>query len=124
MLWDLGEYEPLRPSGVSAEHWLERGFLRLLLHGTKLRGLWELVRLPERARHPNEEWLLVKLHDHHAEPSYDPESEPRSATTGRDRAEIEAAAGAAEAPETEAAASAVDCGVHALESPGEPGDRS
>ena len=87
MVWDSGTYEPLLPRGVRMERWIDRGFLRMILHGTKLHGLWELVRTRSGAA-GKETWLWMKLADHHAHPGYDPESEPRSSLTGRSFEEI------------------------------------
>jgi bifunctional non-homologous end joining protein LigD len=90
MIWDTGSYEPLRPAGTLPEQWLDRGFLRFILHGAKLRGLWEMIRT-RTTRPSRENWLWMKLRDKFAQPGYDPESEPLSAPSGRSREEIDAA---------------------------------
>jgi bifunctional non-homologous end joining protein LigD len=89
MIWDTGSYEALRPAHISPEHWLDRGYLKFILHGTKLRGLWEMVRYRE-GPHGKETWLWVKIHDRFIRPGYDPESEPLSAYSGRSGEEIRA----------------------------------
>jgi bifunctional non-homologous end joining protein LigD len=87
MIWDAGTYEPLRPARTPPDRWLARGFLRFILHGVKLQGLWEMVRLRKTAP-AKETWLLMKLRDRFAQPGYDPASEPLSAPTGRTAEEI------------------------------------
>lgn len=87
MVWDTGSYEPLRPAGVSPEQWLDRGFLRFILHGAKLHGLWEMIRYRGTPA-SKENWLWVKIRDRFAQPGYDPESEPLSALSGKAVAEL------------------------------------
>ena len=82
IVWDYGEYEALRLGEYDAAKALREGRLRFALHGTKLRGDWAIFRtaLPMGGR---ENWLLEKLRDEFAEAGYDPESEPRSAVSGK-----------------------------------------
>jgi len=87
MVWDMGPYEPLLPARITPEQWLDRGYLKFILHGTKLRGLWEMVRYQKEAS-AKETWLWMKLRDHFAVPGYDPETEPLSARSGKTEAEI------------------------------------
>jgi bifunctional non-homologous end joining protein LigD len=82
MVWDSGTYEPLRPARVDEGRWLSRGRLRILLHGTKLRGLWEMLRY-RAGPQGKETWLWVKMRDRFVVPGYDPEDEPLSAYSGR-----------------------------------------
>ena len=87
MIWDAGAYTPLRPAHVSEERWLDRGYLKFILHGTKLRGLWEMVRYGAGPA-AKETWLWVKIHDRFAEAGYDPDRAPLSAFSGRSVDEI------------------------------------
>ncbi len=87
MIWDTGGYEPLRPARIAMEEWLDRGYLKFILHGTRLRGLWEMVRYQIGAT-GKETWLWVKIHDRFVQPGYDPESEPLSALSGKTAEEI------------------------------------
>lgn len=90
MVWDKGTYET--EDSIPADEQLARGKLDVVLHGKKLRGAFTLV----RTRKPSTDrqqanWLLIKHHDTHADPSWDierPELE-RSALTGRTLKEIE-----------------------------------
>ncbi len=82
IVWDFGEYEPLRLGGYDAATALREGTLRFALHGTKLRGDWAIFRT-RFAEGGREHWLLEKLRDAFAEAAYDPEREPRSALSGK-----------------------------------------
>ncbi len=82
IVWDFGEFEPLRLGEYDAAKALREGRLRFALYGTKLHGDWVIFRttIAEGGR---EHWLLEKLRDEFAETSYDPESEPNSALSGK-----------------------------------------
>jgi len=89
MLWDRGTYEAEDGGGMeSLRRGYEKGDLKILMHGTRLRGGWVLVRMnrPGRAQ-----WLLIKHRDETADPSYDvTEEETTSVTTDRSMDEIAA----------------------------------
>jgi bifunctional non-homologous end joining protein LigD len=87
MIWDTGRYDALLPAKVSPEQWLDRGYLKFLLHGTKLHGLWELVRYRAPGAR-GENWLWVKIRDRYAQPGYDPEGQPNSAFSGKTAEEL------------------------------------
>jgi len=63
IVWDNGTWEPLADPHAG----LQAGKLPFVLHGHKLQGAWELVRMrkPEERR---EAWLLFKKRDAHARP--------------------------------------------------------
>jgi bifunctional non-homologous end joining protein LigD len=73
IVWDLGDYEPV--GDVPPVQQWERGHLKFMLHGKKLRGEFALTRMASRrdaeARLVAEEdpqekqdaWLLIKKHD-------------------------------------------------------------
>jgi bifunctional non-homologous end joining protein LigD len=58
-LWDRGEWEPQEPDVDAA---LERGALKMILHGERLSGGWALVRLKSDRGKPSKRnnWLLIK----------------------------------------------------------------
>jgi bifunctional non-homologous end joining protein LigD len=87
MVWDTGPYEPL--DGNSPSEQLARGKIDVVLHGTKLRGGFTLVRTGMASQ--KERWLLVKQRDEYADPSWDIESPrlDRSVLTGRSMKQIE-----------------------------------
>jgi bifunctional non-homologous end joining protein LigD len=88
MLWDEGTWQPL----VDPDEGLAKGNLKFMLHGTKLKGKWVLVRMGGRAGQegkPN--WLLIKEHDEFERGADDAavtDDEPDSVVTGRDLAAI------------------------------------
>ncbi len=85
MVWDFGEWQPL--GDVDKD--LEKGDLKFLLSGTKLKGKWVLVRMrrnPDRDRSDKPNWLLIKEKDEYAQPEDTPavtELAPDSAVTRR-----------------------------------------
>lgn len=84
MLWDRGWWEP---EGDAAEG-LERGNLKMRLHGEKMDGRWALVRMKGRDRGTRENWLLIKERDGDAAPGDDILALDRSVSTGRSLEEI------------------------------------
>jgi len=91
MVWDQGTWEP-QAGHTDVEEGLRKGSLKFILHGTKMRGRWTLVRMGGKAaneRKPN--WLLIKEHDEFERGSGDAsvtEEAPNSAVTGRSLEEI------------------------------------
>lgn len=88
MLWDQGTWEPLG----DPEEGFSRGNLKFVLHGSKLRGKWALIRMGSRGKgrggeseKPN--WLLIKERDEYARTPDDEaitEEAPNSVATNRD----------------------------------------
>jgi bifunctional non-homologous end joining protein LigD len=72
LLWDQGTWEPVgdaadAANGPAAAH--RKGHLKFLLHGEKLEGGWNLVRMHgEKAGEDKENWLLIKENDEFAVP--------------------------------------------------------
>jgi bifunctional non-homologous end joining protein LigD len=94
MLWDRGTYEAEDGGGAaSLRRGYEKGDLKFVLHGTRLRGAWVLVRMnrPGRA-----EWLLIKHRDATADSDLDVTAEETtSVVTDRTMDEIAAGRGGA-----------------------------
>ena len=61
-VWDQGTFEP--EGQLPAAQQLERGELKFVLHGEKLRGSWVLTRTSSEDRKPA--WLLIKRNDDEA----------------------------------------------------------
>ncbi|MGC3974506.1 MAG: DNA ligase D [Nitrospira sp.] len=59
LLWDRGYWEPI---GDAARDY-RRGRLKFTLHGEKLHGIWNLVRMGGREEAGKENWLLIKEKD-------------------------------------------------------------
>ena len=66
IVWDHGTWEPT----VDAHAGLDVGKLIFKLHGQKLAGLWELVRI-QKPGDKQEPWMLFKKHDAWARPLAD-----------------------------------------------------
>jgi bifunctional non-homologous end joining protein LigD len=103
MLWDRGYWQPL--DGGSAERALQRGELKFVTAGEKLKGSWVLVRM----RHDRESskgagkrtnWLLIKHRDQWAKPGQGGRfrNDDRSVASGRSMAEIAKGRGKSPAP--------------------------
>jgi bifunctional non-homologous end joining protein LigD len=86
MLWDQGTWEP-QQGHTDVDAGLRDGQLKFLLHGTKMRGKWALIRMGGKAateRKPN--WLLIKEHDDFERSPSAPavtDEEPNSVVTQR-----------------------------------------
>ena len=63
IVWDRGTWEPVGDPRAT----LEKGKLEFRLHGQKLAGLWELVRIRKRGER-QDPWLLFKKKDEWARP--------------------------------------------------------
>jgi bifunctional non-homologous end joining protein LigD len=100
MLWDRGSYAPDRDAGARTaddrsdvqilRDDYERGDLKFVLHGERLRGSWALVRThlgPAASARP--QWLLIKHRDAYARPGSDIVAEvDTSVATGRTMTQI------------------------------------
>jgi bifunctional non-homologous end joining protein LigD len=61
MLWDRGTYDAEDGGGVeSLRQGYEKGDLKIVLHGKRLKGAWVLVRMQRPGR---PQWLLIKHRD-------------------------------------------------------------
>jgi bifunctional non-homologous end joining protein LigD len=89
MLWDRGTYEAEDGGGVeSLRRGYEKGDLKIVMHGKRLRGGWVLVRMNRPGR---PQWLLIKHRDDTADVAYDvTEEETTSVATDRTMDEIAA----------------------------------
>jgi bifunctional non-homologous end joining protein LigD len=91
MVWDQGTWAP-QPGHTDVDEGLRTGSLKFILHGTKMKGKWALIRMGGKAANeakPN--WLLIKEHDDFERKPSDPaitEEAPDSAVTGRSIEEI------------------------------------
>lgn len=91
MLWDQGTWEP-QAGYEDVDKGLRDGSLKFVMHGTKIKGKWALIRMGGKAaneRKPN--WLLIKEHDGFERGEDDPcvtVEEPDSVVTGRTMEQI------------------------------------
>jgi len=88
MLWDRGTYEPEGGGGADAlRDGYERGDLKIVVHGKRMKGGWVLVRM--RREGGRAQWLLIKHRDELADPDYDVVEEAvTSVASGRTMEEI------------------------------------
>lgn len=98
IVWDEGIYEAYKGGSVSKKEQelqllagLEKGSLRLTLHGQKLKGVFQLMRLKRGGANA---WLLVKVKDEFAS-TEDITKEAASVKSGKTLADIAAANGVA-----------------------------
>jgi bifunctional non-homologous end joining protein LigD len=80
MIWDEGVWMPMED--VDPGKALEKGELRFILHGKKLKGSWTLIHTDDRR------WLLIKRRDEYAGTADITATQPRSVRTKRLLAEI------------------------------------
>ena len=82
MLWDRGTYEADDGGGAeSLRRGYEKGELRFVMHGKRLRGGFVLAKLRRPGR---PQWLLIKRRDEHADPDREvTEEETTSVVTKR-----------------------------------------
>jgi bifunctional non-homologous end joining protein LigD len=90
IVWDRGRW---LPQG-DPQFGLKKGHLAFVLEGTRLKGLWHLVRIRPRKGEKTEPWLLMKADDEFARHPGDPEiteEETTSYFSGRTNQELAAA---------------------------------
>src|SRR5271154_5745301 len=92
MVWDQGTWEP-QAGHTDVDEGLRAGSLKFILHGTKMKGKWALIRMGggkfANERKPN--WLLIKEHDQFERTTDDAsitDEAPNSVVTGRSIDEI------------------------------------
>jgi bifunctional non-homologous end joining protein LigD len=91
MLWDQGTWEP-QAAYPDVDAGLKDGSLKFILHGTKLKGKWALIRMGGKwAKEKKPNWLLIKEHDEYEKKEDDTaitEAAAKSVVTGRTMDEI------------------------------------
>jgi len=82
MIWDRGYWAP--ETSAPPQQSLDKGELKLILAGSKLKGSWVLVRLKRKASDRQPNWLLIKHNDQWATPGRDDvQGKDRSVASGR-----------------------------------------
>src|SRR3984957_18466949 len=91
MVWDQGTWEP-QAGHTDVDEGLRTGSLKFIMHGTKMKGKWALIRMGGKAANESKpNWLLIKEHDEFERKQDDAavtDEEPNSAVTGRSLEEI------------------------------------
>jgi bifunctional non-homologous end joining protein LigD len=86
IVWDEGTYALAEGTDPVAE--IAAGKIKFILTGTKLRGMFTLVKIKPRGDEHGDPWLLIKDHDDAVDPSYDVDQHPESAVTGKTLADV------------------------------------
>ena len=84
MVWDRGTFQV--EGNLDALKQLERGEIKFILNGEKLRGSFVLVKLKQSQK--GNEWLMIKHKDAAEDPAWDIEQHDGSVLTGRTIKEI------------------------------------
>jgi bifunctional non-homologous end joining protein LigD len=91
MVWDQGTWEP-QAGHTDVDEGLRTGSLKFIMHGTKMKGKWALIRMGGRAANESKpNWLLIKEHDDFERTKDEPavtEDEPNSVVTDRSLEDI------------------------------------
>jgi bifunctional non-homologous end joining protein LigD len=86
MVWDNGTFEV--EGKLSMAEQLQKGDLKFILHGQKLRGSFVLVEL-RGDKQKGRPWLLIKHRDAYIDPEWNLEEHDGSVLSGRDLKQIE-----------------------------------
>ena len=87
ILWEYTTFTPLNGDAGDA---IDKGEIKFLAHGARMRGRWVLVRMKPRPGEKRENWLLIKERDEFAEGDDSLTARfPNSVSTERSREEIE-----------------------------------
>jgi len=90
MVWDRGTWQSENPD---VDTCLKKGELKFVLHGSKLKGSWVLVRTKGAQKSARSAWLLMKHKDRYASLQDITSSKARSVLSRRSMAGIAAAYG-------------------------------
>lgn len=86
MLWDEGFWEPYR----NVDEGLDKGELKFILKGNRLKGGWALIRLKGKEGDRKDNWLFLKERDEYANTTFELTDYNISIRTGRTMEEIQA----------------------------------
>src|SRR6478609_11472182 len=115
IVWDWGTWEP-EAETPDPRKAVEDGELKFVLHGTKVRGRFTIVRTSRRPgsapatafEDDSEQWLLIKKRNSQASAGWDAEDLPQSVKTGRTNDEVQAKREALWMSDMPAAAAEID----------------
>lgn len=79
-IWDSGTWEPQEETGDPSEA-IEKGHIKFILHGKKLKGSFVLVRTKFRGSESKKNWLLIK---HKEDAKVIPITKKKSRLSGKD----------------------------------------
>ena len=88
IVWDEGTYTLAEGTDPVAE--IAAGKIKFIMAGTKLRGMFTLVKIKHGRDQSGEPWLLIKDRDAYVDATYDVEQHAQSVVTGKTLADIKA----------------------------------
>jgi bifunctional non-homologous end joining protein LigD len=86
IVWDEGTYRLAEGRDPAAE--IAKGKIKFVLAGTKLHGMFTLVKIKNSRDQSGEPWLLIKDHDDAVDPAWNVDDHPESVVTGKTLADI------------------------------------
>ncbi|HEX3551062.1 MAG TPA: non-homologous end-joining DNA ligase [Candidatus Elarobacter sp.] len=87
IVWDEGFYTLFEGDDPAAQ--IDKGKLKIVLAGHKLKGLFTLVRMKPREGEHGKPWLLFKDHDEYDDANWKVEDHAESVKTGRTLAQLQ-----------------------------------
>jgi bifunctional non-homologous end joining protein LigD len=88
IVWDEGWYELAEGSDPADE--IANGKIKFVMHGTKLHGMFTLVKIKPREEEHGDPWLLIKDRDGNDPKSYDVNDHPESVKSGKTLEDVRA----------------------------------
>ncbi|GAC1411194.1 MAG: hypothetical protein NVSMB64_20820 [Candidatus Velthaea sp.] len=89
IVWDEGTYTLAEGTDPAAA--IAAGKIKFILSGTKLHGMFTLVKIKHGRDQTGEPWLLIKDRDEYVDPAWDVEQHAASVVTGKTLADIKSA---------------------------------
>ena len=86
IVWDEGTYWLAEGSDPAAE--IANGKIKFILSGTKLHGMFTLVKIKHSRDQSGEPWLLIKDHDDAVDPAWNVDDHPASVVSGKTLTDI------------------------------------
>jgi bifunctional non-homologous end joining protein LigD len=88
IVWDEGTYHLAEGTDPAQE--IAGGKIKFIMNGTKLHGMFTLVKIKHSRDQSGEPWLLIKDRDQFVDPKWDVDEHPESVKTGKTLADIAA----------------------------------
>src|SRR5471030_1806057 len=88
IVWDEGTYHLAEGTDPATE--IAGGKIKFIMSGTKLHGMFTLVKIKHSRDQSGEPWLLIKDRDQFVDPKWNVDEHPESVKTGKTLADIAA----------------------------------
>jgi bifunctional non-homologous end joining protein LigD len=86
IVWDEGSYRLAEGRDPAEE--IAKGKIKFIMSGTKLHGMFTLVKIKNSRDQSGEPWLLIKDHDDAVDPAWKIDDHPESVVTGKTLTDI------------------------------------